>query len=146
MSDVKLCECGCNQPAPIAKQTDRRRDWVKGQPMRFVNGHRGKQNLCRGGGHNWKHGMWNTPEYSSYLHAKDRCTKPNDQDWKHYGGRGIEFRFTSVEQFFAELGPRPSPAHSLDRIDNSGHYEPGNVRWATKVEQANNRRCPRIAA
>jgi|GEM_PF-1534704 len=77
-----------------------------------------------------------TPEHRAYSGAKARCAK---KELKRYGGRGIEFRFTSFEQFFAELGLRPSPKHSLDRIDNDGHYEPGNVRWATREEQARNK-------
>lgn len=81
-----------------------------------------------------------TPEYTAYKAAIGRCTNPNNPVFKHYGGRGIEFRFTSLEQFIEVLGRRPSPKHSVDRRDNDGHYEPGNVRWATKKEQANNRR------
>jgi hypothetical protein len=59
--------------------------------------------------------------------------------YRYYGGRGIKFLFTSFEQFLAELGPRPS-GMSLDRIENDGNYEPGNVRWATRSEQVQNRR------
>lgn len=74
--------------------------------------------------------MKNTPEYKSYSHAKSRCTNSNEDAFPHYGGRGIEFRFNSFEEFFSELGPKPEPKHkySVDRIDNDGHYEPGNVR------------------
>lgn len=79
------------------------------------------------------------PEYDAYMHAKYRCTNPKAQRYKNYGGRGIKFLFTSFEQFFAELGPRPR-GKTLDRPDNEGNYEPGNVRWATPKQQANNRR------
>jgi len=85
-------------------------------------------------------GMSHTPEYHAYSDAKRRCTSIQDSDWKDYGGRGITFLFTSFAQFYAELGPRPTPQHSLDRKDNNGNYEPGNVRWATWHEQRLNQR------
>lgn len=77
--------------------------------------------------------------------AKQRCTNPNCPHYANYGGRSIEFRFPTtrafVEWVLHNIGPRPSPAHSLDRIDNSRHYEPGNLRWATRSEQARNKRA-----
>lgn len=82
------------------------------------------------------------PERIAYAQAKARCTNPRHRAWKDYGGRGVEFRFRSFRQFIRLLGPRPSRRHSLDRIDNDGHYEPGNVRWATPRQQARNRRRP----
>ncbi len=89
------------------------------------------------------HGMFRSPEYTSFHAAKKRCTNPKFKQYADYGGRGIEFRFKSFEEFFAEVGPRPEPkfSYSLERIENDGHYEKGNVRWATKKQQARNRRC-----
>ena len=81
-----------------------------------------------------------TTEHAAYTKAKGRCNNPNDAVYQYYGGRGIEFRFFSFQQFLAHIGPKPDPALSLDRIDNDGHYEVGNVRWATKREQVRNRR------
>lgn len=86
-----------------------------------------------------KHGMSLSAENSAYRMAKYRCTNPRCKAWKDYGGRGVKFLFTSFEEFFAELGPRPH-GMSLDRIDNNGNYEPGNVRWATSKEQVKNKR------
>jgi hypothetical protein len=79
------------------------------------------------------------PEYRAYQGAKDRCTNPKNSGWKNYGGRGIKFKFASFEQFFAELGKRPK-GKTLDRKDNEGNYELGNVRWATLEEQQRNKR------
>jgi len=90
--------------------------------------------------HGAKSGGKITTEYGSYSNAKHRCTYPSMWNYCNYGGRGIEFRFTSFEEFLEHLGRKPSPQHSLDRIDVNGHYEKGNVRWATRSEQARNRR------
>jgi hypothetical protein len=80
-----------------------------------------------------------SPEYRAFLNAKYRCQNTNDKSYPHYGGRGIRFLFTSFLQFYAELGPRPKDK-TLDRVNNNGHYKPGNVRWATSRQQNNNQR------
>lgn len=89
-----------------------------------------------------KHGRRHTPEYQAWAGAKQRCTNPNVERYPEYGGRGIRFLFTSFEQFFAELGEKPFPKnkYSIDRKNPNGNYEPGNVRWATAVQQRNNQR------
>lgn len=75
--------------------------------------------------------------------AKQRCTNPKNVGYERYGGRGIKFLFSSVEAgirwIAANLGPKPTSKHSIDRIDNNRHYEPGNLRWATALEQARNK-------
>jgi hypothetical protein len=92
---------------------------------------------------NFRHGMRNTPEYHAWHSMKDRCTNPRHRAWRNYGGRGITVCLewlASFEAFIAHVGSRPSPDHSLDRIDNNGGYGPGNVRWATLSQQMRNRR------
>lgn len=78
-------------------------------------------------------------EYAAYRNAKYRCETPRSKDYFRYGGRGIQFRLPTFEQFLTHIGPRPA-GMTLDRINNDGHYELGNVRWATPVTQSNNQR------
>lgn len=86
---------------------------------------------------------YRTPEYNAWAAAKSRCTNPRNERYLDYGGRGITMCrawLNSFERFLADVGPRPSPRHSLDRRDNERGYEPGNVRWATRTEQDANKR------
>lgn len=84
-----------------------------------------------------------TPEYQAWLGMKKRCYNTNCVDYIDYGGRGIivyEEWKNSYPLFLAYVGRKPSPEYSLDRYPNTdGNYEPGNVRWATTIEQSNNR-------
>jgi hypothetical protein len=73
---------------------------------------------------------------------RQRCENPEGIDYGYYGGRGIRVcrRWQSFEAFYADMGPRPTPAHEIDRIDNSGDYAPGNCHWTTRIVNSNNRR------
>ena len=90
-----------------------------------------------------KHGMSASPEYASWHGMKSRCLNPNATGYKRYGGRGIKICqqwLDSFERFLADMGTRPSSAHTLDRDDTNRDYTPANCRWSSKEEQANNRR------
>lgn len=91
-----------------------------------------------------KHGLAGSPTYTSWSAMKQRCYNPKTTGYASYGGRGIRVcdRWReSFEAFVADVGERPSLRHSLDRYpDVDGHYEPGNVRWATTREQGRNKR------
>jgi hypothetical protein len=89
------------------------------------------------------HGKSRTPEYNVYLMAKRRCTIATDKSFPDYGGRGIKFLFSSFEEFYNEVGPRPL-GMTLERKNNDGHYSPGNVCWATRQQQRANQRCKRL--
>ena len=75
-----------------------------------------------------------------------RCTNPNDASWHLYGGAGrlVDPSLMTIEGFIAEIGLRPSLRHTIERIDNEGHYEPGNIRWATQKEQSWNQSSNRL--
>lgn len=83
-------------------------------------------------------------EYRVWRGMIKRCTFPLALRWDYYGGRGVKVCdrwLASFADFLADVGPRPSDKHSLDRFPNNvGNYEPGNVRWATQKQQMNNRR------
>lgn len=96
------------------------------------------------GRHSITHGMSKIPEYHIWVSMKQRCYDPSATGFSNYGGRGIKVcdRWrTSFTNFLKDVGVRPSIKHSLDRFpNNDGDYEPSNCRWATKKEQAGNRR------
>lgn len=90
-----------------------------------------------------KHGMSGTPEHWAWKAIKRRCYAKGLKQYSDYGGRGIKVCdrwLKSFEDFYADMGPRPSKDHSIDRVNNNGNYEPSNCVWATRKKQNNNSR------
>ncbi len=134
-----LCRCDCGKEKPVRSTCLRRgttktcgcayRRWPNS--LRHGHGRRGQQSA----------------EFKAWCGMRQRCSNPKDPGWKNYGGRDISVCTQwkdSFEQFFADVGRKPSPSHSLDRINNDGDYEPQNCRWATAAEQNRNTRMKRI--
>lgn len=123
-----LCRCQCGAEKVLLIQSLRRGDSKSCGCIRPI-----------------KHGAWLTTEYRTWNHIRQRCSNPNNTAWANYGGRGIRVceRWNSFEAFLSDVGLKPSPTHSLERIDNERGYEPDNCRWATMSEQARNRRSTR---
>ena len=114
---------------------------------------RGISASCGCGRGKWTHGLSQHPLYSTWNSAVDRCTNPSATGYEGYGGQGIKVcdRWMDpaafIEDILREIGPRPEgrypdgrPIYTLDRIDVEGNYESGNVRWADKKTQSENRR------
>lgn len=111
-----------------------RRWWLHGDPEKTAN--KGRPT----------HGGVYTPEYTVWLTMRKRCNDPKHDSYRSYGGRGISVckEWANFANFYADMGPRPTPQHSIDRVDNNGNYEPSNCRWATLKEQHRNRRDNRM--
>lgn len=126
-----VCQCDCSNVTSVASGSLRfgitkscgclYREMVKKAPL--------------------KHGLSHSGEYRTWLCMRQRCYNKNDGRYRDYGGRGIRVcqEWHKFENFFADMDPKPSSAHSIERLDNDGHYEPCNCIWATPKRQARNR-------
>ena len=137
-----VCRCACGIEKRVYKY-----DLLKGKTkscgclMREVSAETMRQKSTR-------HGGWNSKEWRSWSSMISRCTATYEKGYKYWGGRGIGVCAQwsgsgGFVSFLSDVGRAPSQGHYLDRIDNDGDYEPGNVRWATAKMQARNRRNTR---
>ena len=133
------CECICD----CGKLTTTTRGRLNSGKTRSCGCLRNELVAARNVKRQTTHGKTHTVEYKIWDSMVQRCTNPKDTGYAGYGGRGIKIChqwLTEFMVFLSDMGPRPSSTHSLDRVDNNGNYEPGNVRWATRKEQERNKR------
>jgi hypothetical protein len=128
---IWLCQCVCKKII-LAYGTNLTRDHTKSCGCLNTET---TPNLKHGANRKGK----TTSEYITFRNARNRCQKVKDKGYRTYGARGIEFRFKDFQEFIEHIGHKPAPKHTLDRINPKGHYEKGNVRWATMKTQQRNR-------
>ena len=136
------CACSCGNMVVVVRSELKTGDTKSCGCLRKETAHlQGKKNTKHGCA---REGL-EPSEYRSWVEMRRRCTNRNSIGYRYYGGRGIAVceRWSSFENFLADMGKKPTPRHSIDRYpNNDGNYEPGNCRWATAKQQASNRRKP----
>lgn len=155
MGKIKLCECGCGMPAPIATYTNKRLRYKKGTPVRFIRGHwvrikKGNfKDRTMGNNSNWKGGISLTKLYHVWSHMMDRCYNPKCQSYVDYGGRGIDVyeEWHNVENFIKwsnANGWDDINKLEIDRKNNNSGYAPHNCRFTDRKTNARNTRASKI--
>lgn len=127
------CDCGDNVFKVVAKVALRHAIESCGCLARERSAERARKQST-------KHGLVGCPEYAIWHSLRQRCNNPNNPGWRLYGGRGIKVskEWGTFEQFYSDMGPRPSGRHQLDRANSNAGYSKANCRWVTPDVQANN--------
>jgi hypothetical protein len=135
-----FCQCTCGE-SHVVRTDNLRNGRISSCGCLLRESRRESGNRSRRHGHT--SGRNHSPEYDCWRNMKARCLNPGKTSFNYYGGRGIQVCdrwLSSFENFYADMGPKPTPQHSIDRIDPDGDYGPSNCRWATKSEQSRNQR------